>query len=232
MNPVRHSDISKVLEADVKWGCKNKMSNGVNKLLKKSIEEYQRTQDLMYKIQKLSNEIRAGSKKAIALLRRDNIQESKRIISKAENNFRKICKIIKKNGNLTSQSFYKEAVEEYIEAITFYNFLSLPPHYNKNIWFGGKSKKEILDFVKVEPEEVISGICDFTGEVVRRAVTTASVDNFEKLLTYKKTIEDIVEELTKIGFRGKIRQKYDETERNLRKIENIVYDIKLKNPKI
>jgi len=217
MNPVRHSDISKVLEADVKWGCKNKMSNGVNKLLKKSIEEYQRTQDLMYKIQKLSNEIRAGSKRAIALMRRDNIKESKRIISKAENNFKKIYKIIKKNGSLTSQSFYKGAAEEYIEAITFYNFLT---------------KKEISNFIKVEPEEVISGICDFTGEVVRRAVTIASLDNFEELLTYKKTIEDIVEELTKIGFRGKIRQKYDETERNLRKIENIIYDIKLKNPKI
>lgn len=187
----------------------------MNKLLKKPIKEYQKTQDLMYKIQKLSNEIRARSKKAIALLRRDNLEESKRIISETEDNFRKIYKIIKKNGSLTSQGFYREAVEEYIEAITFYNFLT-------------KSKSGIPNFIKVGPEEVISGICDFTGEIVRRAITIASVNNFEKLVRYKNTIEDIVEELTKIGFRGKIRQKYDETERNLRKIENIIYDIKLK----
>jgi len=184
-------------------------------LLKKSVREYQKTQDLTYEIQKLSNQIRALSKKAIALLRRDNIKESKKEILKGESLFRLINRKIRKNKDLINQSFYKEAVEEYIEALTFYNFLT-------------KSKKEIPDFVKVEPKEVISGICDFTGELVRRAITIASVKNFQQLLLYEKTIEDVVQELTKIGFRGKLRQKYDEVERNLRKIEDILYDIKLK----
>jgi len=187
----------------------------MNHLLKKSIKEYQETQGLIYGIQKLSNEIRAKSKKAIALLRREKIKESKEKIKEAESLFRLINKLIKKNRNLTNQSFYKEAVEEYIEAITFYNFVN-------------KSKREIPDFVETEPEGIISGICDFTGELVRRAITIASVENFKQILLYKKVIEDIAEELTKIGFRGKLRRKYDEVERNLRKIEDILYDIKLK----
>ena len=187
----------------------------MNQLLKKSIKEYQKTQEIIYRIQGFSNEIRARSKKAIALLRRDNIKESKRIILEIENNFRAINKLVKKNDGLTSQNFYKEAVEEYVEAIIFYNFLT-------------KSKKEIPGFVKVKPEEIISGICDFTGELVRRAITVAGVENFKQLVLYKKVIENVAEELTRIGFRGKLRQKYDEVERNLRKIEDILYDIKLR----
>ena len=187
----------------------------MNNLLKKSINKYQKTQDSIYEIQKISNEIRALSKKAIALLRRDNTKESKKIIEKIENFFRLINKTIKRNKDLINQSFYKEAVEEYIEAITFYNFLTKP-------------NKGVPKFVEVKPEEIIAGICDFTGELLRRAITIASVENFKQIGEYKKIIENIAEQLTKIGFRGKLRQKYDEVERNLRKIEDIIYDIKLK----
>jgi len=191
----------------------------MNNLLKKSVKEYQESQDLIYGIQKLSNNIRAKSKKAIALLRRDKIKESKEIIKEVEKIFRLINKIIKKNRDLIKQNFYKEAVEEYIEAITFYNFLI-------------KSKRKIPDFVKAGPEEIISGTCDFTGELVRRTITVGNLENLRQLLVYKKTIEKIAEVLTEVGFRGKLRQKYDEVERNLRKIEDIIYDIKLKNKKL
>ena len=188
----------------------------MNNLLKKSIKEYQETQDLLYGVQKLANKIRAESKRTIALLRRENIKESRKIIREVENLFRLINKIVKKNKSLINQSFYKEAVEEYIEAITFYNFLT-------------KSKKEAPDFIEAEPEVIISGICDFTGELVRRAITIASPECLRELLLYKKVIENIAKKLTRVGFRGKLRQKYDEVERNLRKIEYILYDIKLKN---
>ena len=190
----------------------------MNNLLKKSINRYQKTQDSIYEIQKISNEIRALSKKAIALLRRDNTKESKKIIKKIENFFRSINKVITRDKDLIGQSFYKEAVEEYIEAITFYNFLT-------------KSNKGVPKFVEVKPEEIIAGTCDFTGELLRRAITIASVENFKQIGEYKKIIENIAEQLTKIGFKGKLRQKYDEVERNLIRIENIIYDIKLKQKK-
>jgi len=187
----------------------------MNNILKKSIKEYQENQDLLYRIQKLSNEIRTSSKEAIALLRRENIKESKKTIKNIENRFKLINKVVKQDKDLLNQSFYKEAVEEYIEAITFYNFLT-------------KSNKGVPKFVEVKPEEIIAGVCDFTGELLRRAITVASVDNFKQIGGYKKVIENIAEQLTKIGFKGKLRQKYDEAERNLSKIEDIIYDIKLK----
>jgi len=187
----------------------------MNNLLKKSIKKYQEKQDLIYKIQKFSNEIRAKSKKAIALLRRDNIKESQETIKKAERDFGLINKLVKKNSDLLNYGFYREAVEEYIEALTFYNFLT-------------KSNKQIPDFIKKGSEEIISGICDFTGELVRKAITIAHSKDSQEILLYKKAIEDVVEELTKIAFFGKLRQKYDEAERNLKRIEGILYEIKMK----
>ncbi len=184
-------------------------------LLKKATSEYKKIHDSAHENQKILNEIRSGSKKAIALLRRDNFEESKKEIKGAENLFKLVYEKIGKNRALVKQGAYTEAVEEYIEAIAFYSFLS------------GK-KMKIPDFVEVYPEEMISGICDFTGELVRKAVTLADIKNFKKLIFYKREIENIAEELTKIGFQGKLRQKYDEAERNLKHIERIVYDIKLK----
>lgn len=188
----------------------------MNNLFKKSIKKYKKTQDFKYQTQKLSNEIRSKSKKATALLRRNNIKESENEIKECENLFKLINKISKKNRELLNQSFYKEAVEEYIEALTFYNFLTQ------------SKRKKLSVLIKVEPEEIISGTCDFTGEIVRKAITIGSIENLKQLVSYKKVIENIAEELTKIGFQGKLRQKYDEVERNLRKMENILYDIKLK----
>jgi predicted translin family RNA/ssDNA-binding protein len=187
----------------------------MNNLLKKSINKYQKTQDVIHEIQKNSNEIRSLSKQVIALLRRDNIQESTKLIKRIEGLFRLSNKTIKNNKELINQSFYKEAVEEHIEAITLYNFLT-------------KSNKKAPEFIEVGEEEIIAGICDFTGELLRRAITIASVENFKQIKEYKKIIENIAEQLTKICFKGKLRQKYDEVERNLSKIEDIIYDIKLK----
>ena len=187
----------------------------MNNILRKSIKKYQENQDLLYGIQKISNEIRTSSKKVIALLRRENIKESKKTLKNIENRFKLINEVVKQHKDLLNQNFYEEAVEEYIEAITFYNFLT-------------KSKKKTSKFIKVEPEEFISGICDFTGELARRAITIASPKNLKELTSYQKTVENIIQELTKVGFQGKLRQKYDETERNLRNLENIIYDIKLK----
>jgi len=74
-------------------------------ILRKSIKEYQENQDLLYGIQKLSNEIRANSKKAIALLRRENIKESKKTIEDIENRFKLINEVFKQHNDLLNQNF-------------------------------------------------------------------------------------------------------------------------------
>ena len=187
----------------------------MKRLLKKSIEQYKKAHDSIHENQKIMHDIRAKSKNAIALLRRENYTESREVILEAEELFKEINRRVGRNETPLRYGAYTEAVEEYIEALTFHNYLT-----------GRKSG--LPKFVEAGPEEVIAGISDFTGELVRKAVTSASVENLHMIVSYKKEIEYVAEELTKIGFRGKLRQKYDEVERNLNKMENIVYDLKLK----
>lgn len=187
----------------------------MNNILKKSIKKYLEVQDLLYEIQKLSNGVRVLSKKAITLFCKENVKKGKKMIKNAEKKFKLINKTIKQNKDLLNQNFYREAVEEYVEAITFYNFLT-------------KSKKQIPNFLKTEPEEIISGICDFTGELVRKAVTIANPKNLKEIILYRETVENIINEIAKVGFQGKLRQKYNEVERNLSKLKDIIYDIKSK----
>lgn len=183
-------------------------------LLKKSINEYQKIQDLMHEDKKILNEIRSKSKRAIALLRRDNFKDSEKAIKEVEKLFRLIEKRTRRNKTLARRGFYSEAVEEYIEAIVLYNFLT-------------KSEVKILGYIDISPEEAIAGISDFTGELVRKAITTAGAKDLKNMHLYKKEVEDVAEALTKIGFSGKLRQKYDEVERNLKRIEEIIYDMEL-----
>lgn len=192
--------------------------NDLLNILNKAISAYQQKQDLLYEVQKLANEARTFSKRTIALLRRANNKKAKELIKKAEEKFKLINDLAQQNQGLLNQNFYKEAVEEYIEAITLYDFLT-------------NSKREIPNFIKINSEEIISGICDFTGELLRRTRIIASLKNFDKIEEYQTLIESIASELTKIGFSGKLRQKYEEVERNLNRIEEIMYDIKLKKEK-
>lgn len=187
----------------------------MNNLLKKSIKQYQRGQDLSCGAERLSNQIRIKSKRAISLLRRAHFQAGDKLLREAENHFRLINRLVKKNSHLFGQPFYKEAVEEYVEALMLKDFLV-------------GSRRGIPAFIKIGPEEIISGLCDFTGELVRRAVTIAGPERLAELSEYKKIVENIAEEMTKVGFKGKLRQKYDEVERNLKRLEEILYEVKMR----
>lgn len=162
-----------------------------------------------------SDSVRIASKQAIALLRREGVSASGLCIRDAEKTLITLAAIFKKNKDLSAQGFYKDAVEEYVEAKVYYNFLS---------GIGQKFPTRI----EIGAEEMVGGICDFTGELVRRAITIANADTFKEVARYQKVVEEIAGELSKIGFEGKLRSKYDDVERNLQKIETILYDIRLK----
>ena len=92
-------------------------------------------------------------------------------------------------------------------------------------------KNEKVDFIKdvdLGLETYIGAICDFTGELVRKAVAMATAGKFKKVEKYKKVVEDVMGELIKFDMTGKLRTKYDDAKRNLRKIEEICYDIAIK----
>ncbi|MFH1456527.1 MAG: hypothetical protein ABIF17_00225 [Patescibacteria group bacterium] len=184
-------------------------------MLKQSISEFYKKLKLNNNARYIANNIRVESKKAIALSRRDNFNDVKDLFRSINNNFKDFNKFAKQEPSVIYEGFYSEAVEEYIEAVYFYEFLN-------------KNKVDIPKYIKTTPEQVIAGVCDFTGELVRKAVNMATQENMHQLEKFYKAIENIAEDLTSIAFRGKLRQKYDEVERNLKRLEQILYDIRLK----
>ncbi len=178
------------------------------------IKDYLRKGELIREQKSRFESIRVQSKGAIALLRRGNEYESRTAVSAAESLFVELHPILKKNPFLLEQGMYSEAVEEYAEAKYLGAFLTgEEASFPKNIL--------------LTAEQNLSGICDATGELVRRAVTIAHPDRIKEIEGFRDITEEVVRELSRLPLSKKMRSKYDDSERNLRRIEEILYDLRL-----
>jgi predicted translin family RNA/ssDNA-binding protein len=73
------------------------------------------------------------------------------------------------------------------------------------------------------------GICDLTGELTRRAVSLVTKGKGKEVLVIKNFVEDIYGEFLKFDLRnGNLRKKYDSIKWNLKKLEEIMYDLSKK----
>ena len=108
---------------------------------------------------------------------------------------------------------FKIAIQEYVEAILYYEFV----------------KNGNFPDLKVIPEQFILGLADLPGELVRRAVFLAGKGHTEKVIHIKDQVDMLYGELLKFDFRdNEIRRKVDAIKYELRKLEDLVLDLKLK----
>ena len=81
----------------------------------------------------------------------------------------------------------------------------------------------------VLPEHFILGLADLPGELVRKAVFLAGKGDVGAVLKIKDEVDSIYGELLKFDFRdNEIRRKVDAVKYDLRKLEDLVLDLKLK----
>lgn len=162
----------------------------------------------------LSNIVLHDSKRVIFALHRNDIK-------KAEDSLKAIEKILqeleKKFGQqrINEEGSYKAGVEEYAEAKIFFQIVT-----DKKI---DKIKEVNLNF-----DSYLGGICDTTGELVRRAINQAAAGNLTEVEKIKNIINDIMTQLVEFDMTGYLRTKYDQAKGNLRKIEQINYEVKMK----
>lgn len=162
-----------------------------------------------------SRQILRNSKQAIFSLHRDELDRAGEILQDTENKILDLEKLFSKEKKLKSEGSYREALEEYIEASMFYEFLK-----TGNVDF--KSQ------VATTFNDLIGGISDLTGEILRKAIQAVTKGDIEKVEEYQKAIQEIIGELIKFDLLGKLRGKYDQAKRNLRKIEEVAYDLKIR----
>lgn len=160
---------------------------------------------------RLSREIINLSKQIIYSAQRNDLQQAKPAIKKIKEMIGRLKRInIAADTNINSVAF-----QEYVEAMAFYDFTST----------GTIPTKSSLG---VGAEDYLSGICDLTGELVRKAIYEVIHKNFDKAAQIKDLVNDIYGEFLKLNLRnGELRKKSDSIKWNLKKLEEVMYDISM-----
>lgn len=187
----------------------------INKtFIKKLKKEHEEHNSERRQIISLANVVLHDSKRVIFSLHRGDDKKAKESMKEIE---KILAKLDKKFGyvRLNQEGSYRAGVEEYVEAKTFMEVLS------------GKKVSEFKN-IKLNYESYLGGICDLTGELVRRAVNQAAKGNAEEAEKIKKIISDIMAELVEFNMAGYLRTKYDQARGNLRKIEQINYELSIR----
>jgi|SRR3989344_1297070 len=176
--------------------------------IKKEIDSYNEERE---KIIQKAHKIIQTSKKIIYSLIKGDTQESQIKEIKAQ-----VKDLKKTKGALEFPSIYKVALQEYVEAIAFYIFI--------------KEKRLItLKETEVGIEEYLLGICDLTGELIRKAVKSVIDENYKEVYLIQEFIDLIYRQFLNFNFaNGELRKKSDSIKWNLNKIENIIYELKLR----
>jgi len=166
------------------------------------------------KIIQVSREIIRFSKQVIYAVQRGDIKEAEKIVREMNikiKNLRKIRIDFQIDTNIHNVAF-----QEYVEAICFYDFVrvgKIPSHST----------------LKVSVEDYLMGICDLTGEMCRKAVFNVINKKFKEAEKIKDFVNDIYGEFLKFNLRnGELRKKSDSIKWNLKKLEEIMYDVSLK----
>lgn len=187
------------------------------KFTQKLQKDYQESNSERRQIISLANVILHDSKRVIFGLHRGDLKKAEESFSEIE---KIISKLEKKFGwqRMYEEGSFKAGVEEYVEAKMLYFVLT------------GK-KIDAIKGMKFTYESYLGGICDTTGELVRRAVNEAAKGNLVEVEKIHGIINDIMAELIDFDMTGYLRTKYDQARGNLRKIEQVNYEVKMSSSK-
>lgn len=177
-------------------------------------KDYQEHVSERRQIISLSNSVLHDSKRTIFSLHRGDMDNATKSIAEVE---QALLELEKRFGQrrLIEEGAYSAAAEEYVEAKMFYRILT------------GK-KVDKLEKISLDIDIILGGVSDLTGELVRLAVNKAAAGETTEVGKIKNIIDDIMTELVQFDMTGYLRTKYDQAKSNLRKIEQINYEINLR----
>lgn len=180
-------------------------------------ESYQKNESERRQIISASNTLLFQAKKIIFNLQKQNIKQAEEDLKEVEKSFLNLEKKFSAN-RLNKEGAFKAAAEEYLEGKIFYQVIK-----NKEI--------TKVDFLKLEHESYLGGICDMIGELVRMATNQAAQGKFSIVTKTKTKAENVMKELINFDMTGYLRTKYDQAQGHLRKLEQMTYEIKLRGKK-
>ncbi len=150
-----------------------------------------------------------SAKKIIFALQRGENQ--KKPIQKIFLDFSKLIKKYNQDRLLREPSF-RAALEEYIEAIFFSAIIN-------------QQKISPLSNIEVDADLYLGALSDVTGELVRKVTNVISEGNYLEAKRLITAGQMIIDELLDFDMTGNLRTKYDQARNNLRKLEQLNYEI-------
>ena len=185
-------------------GIKHKIAS-----LKKEIETVDSKREALIAS---TREILKAAKGAIYSLQRGDNKAAEKALAELKP---KIAALKPYSEDANYASVTKPPIQEYVEAACFGEFIAT-----------GKilQRKEI----GVSAENYIAGLCDLSGEIVRKAVNAAINDDSKTVISAKKFIENLYYGLMQFDFRnGDLRRKFDGIKYDLKKMEDLLLSLKL-----
>jgi len=155
------------------------------------------------------------SKQIIYSVHRNEMDKAASMLAELKKLMDEQNKIVEKNPKLIYTGSFKVDVQEFVEAACYYEFVKygrIPSHVELNV--GG--------------EYYLFGLCDLTGELVRKAVNAGIDADYNQVLNIRSLVSEIYGELLKFDFRnGDLRKKFDGIKYDLKKVEDLVLELKL-----
>jgi predicted translin family RNA/ssDNA-binding protein len=181
--------------------------------LKKELDDFEEKREETIAV---SRQILKLSKQAIYSVHRHEMKEAGKLIGQAEKSIAVMRKNVLCNPKLDFVGAYSSAMQEYVEAKCYLEFI-------KN----GKvpSQKEL----DVQVEDYLLGLCDLTGELGRKTVLAAISKDYKMVVTIRDLVDEIHGLFLQLNLRnGELRKKSDSIKWNLKKVEDVLYDVKTK----
>ncbi len=177
------------------------------------IETYISHREILIKI---SRDVLRSSKVLIFTLHRGEFDVAKELYDGLLVEKKELDSIVKNHDKLQFEGSYSEACQEYIEALALFEILL--------------NKKVLEKPNDVSTMDYLLGLCDLTGEISRHVVHLAIERKKDDIKFYYIVVDSMMGEFVKFNLKnGQLRQKYDSIKYNLKKIENIMYDLSLKD---
>lgn len=164
-----------------------------------------------------ATEAQNQSKRAIFALHRADRAGADALLSQARDRLTSVEKRVRRYPELDQEGTHVAALEEYAEAALYLQYLD------------GQTFRKVEGF-DLDPHVYLAALSDTTGEIVRHAVREATQGNFNEVSRAHQTVEMAVGFLLNVDLTGYLRQKFDQAKRNLRSLEDILYEISIKRP--
>ena len=168
---------------------------------------------------KKSRDILKLSKKAIYAFHRDDSEGAESLLSQAQSAIAEVSPMVCAHQSMLFVGAYNEALEEYVEARCYQSFLN------------GQALPTPAQ-LKVQPDVYLLGVCDLTGELLRKAINSATKGDVAIAFKIKDFVTELYGQLMLFDFRNSLlRRKFDRIKYVMEKLEDLGLQLTLKGQK-